>query len=289
MPGSFRCSPTLYHTAVDLSHADIDQAKEAFQAHGLQTAPVVSLHPPTKKKHLVSLGNGLRGQYPLHDNHTLHPERESGGMKIFGPDDVLQLLRSRGEAESVKVLWPAEDLRFVMTAVTSFFAGVVATWIACGPTGRFACLRTAVWLLSLSVYVVATAGIIFGILQGSPWLGIDEAGKPTLFASSSSLQYFGEGLLMAALNVGVALALIGLIQVTRKARSELTIVLVGAIALGVAVALLTRISQLYAEKTRWYSPASLIPESWLRITLRGWTLFRTFARTKLGVTLPEWK
>jgi len=118
---------------------------------------------------------------------------------------------------------------------------------------QFVLSNKTIWMtVSLGIYFISVSGVLYDVIRGVPWAGVDGQGQPIFIAGSGS-QFIGEGLFIGALNLGCAACML-LLKSTMAASgaktSESSLV---CLLYGFGFAVLYRIIlSLYRSKNRWY-------------------------------------
>lgn len=106
------------------------------------------------------------------------------------------------------------------------------------------------------VYFIAISGVLYDIIRGVPFAGINRKGGIEVFSTQSGMQYALEGLVIGAINTVIGISALLLITWAPKltGTSQQTLV---AVSCGIFLVFFMMLVQLYRMKSPWYTPLRL--------------------------------
>lgn len=109
------------------------------------------------------------------------------------------------------------------------------------------------WLLvCLSVFFISVSGVLYDIIRGVPWAGIDPQKRTVQwFSPQNGQQYIMEGLVIGTLNMACALAIIALVKLAPRCGKE-NVMVVGSVSAALFAIVYFSIFSLYRAKNYWY-------------------------------------
>ena len=114
-------------------------------------------------------------------------------------------------------------------------------------------------MFSFLCFGVGVSGSIYCVIRSAPAFGIGRAGDLKIFSGQSRDQYLVEGVLVAMMTLGAAMAMV-LLQYSTKIPFAIGRHVCVLFAMSVFIVLSFQIWGLYVDKTRWYSLKETLPE-----------------------------
>jgi oligosaccharyltransferase complex subunit gamma len=230
---------------------------------------ILEYGPPTQaiyqKLNLVSVPNILITQpKSIIDDGSKYITKEDDLWKFTMSNDihtqkVLDFVNKRLKKNVEIKIPPLEN--FLSLLYSLIVLGVI------GVTGyqlRSLILIPYLWfIVSIFIYTVCIAGVVYDIIHNVPWIGSNGDGKPEFIHGGQRSQYGFEGFLMSFIICLGGLSLVGF-NLISKLKSPWTMRVAGFLCLAVFFYCATRILNVYRIKANWYNPGMDPPSHYVR-------------------------
>jgi len=114
-----------------------------------------------------------------------------------------------------------------------------------------------IWiLLAVGVYFIAISGVLYDIIRGVPFAGVNRRGGIEVFSTQSGVQYGLEGIVIGFINTIIGTSALVLVLWAPRLSGQ-TQMMVVTVCCAVFAMFFMMLSSFYRMKSPWYTPMRL--------------------------------